>query len=107
MRIITKFAQLHYKYGSIIDGHKIFEGILNNYPGRTDIWSMFIDMELSVKRYNEVRNLFERVVNTKLSTKKMKKFLQRYLKFEKEYGTEDGQEHVKEIARKYIEMKIG
>ena len=35
----------------------------------------------------------------------MKKFLQRYLKFEKEHGNEKTQQHVKEIAKNYVEMK--
>jgi hypothetical protein len=66
---------------------------------------MFLDAEMNAKRYDEVRNIFERCVNLKLSTKKMKQFLQRYLKFEKDFGDEKTQEHVKKVAKEYIEMK--
>lgn len=81
------------------------EGILNSYPNRTDLWGMFIDFEMGAERYDEVRNIFERLVHLKLSTKKMKSFLQRYLKFEKDHGDLTTQTHVKKIAEKYIQTK--
>jgi rRNA biogenesis protein RRP5 len=105
LKVISKFAILHYKYGSIIDGHQIFEQLISNYPKRTDIWSMYIEAEKNAKRMEQVRNLYERVVNLNLSTKKMQSFLKRYLKFEKEQDSEEGQEHVKQLARDYIAMK--
>jgi rRNA biogenesis protein RRP5 len=105
LRLITKFAAFHYKFGSIMDGHKIMEGILTSYPNRTDIWGMFLDLELAANRVEQVRSIFERVVHLKLSSKKMKNFLQRYLNFEKENGDEATQVHVKEIAEQYIEAK--
>lgn len=106
LRLITKYASYHYKHGSIIDGHQIIQGILNTHPNRTDIWSIFLDLEISSERFEVVRSIFEKIVNLKLSTKKMKHFLQRYLQFEKEHGNEEQQEHVKEIAKKYIQGKI-
>jgi rRNA biogenesis protein RRP5 len=105
LKILSKFAVIHYKFGSIIDGHQIFEQLVANYPNRTDLWSMYIDTELASKRYDQVRQLYERVVTLNLSTKKMQSYLKRYLKFEKEYGTEEGQENVKQLARDYIARK--
>jgi rRNA biogenesis protein RRP5 len=105
LKAITKFALVHYRYGSVVDGHKIFEEVLSNNPKRTDIWGMFIDAEMAAKRNEEVGRIYDRVVNLNLSTKKMKSFLQRFLKFEKEHGTPEGVERVKQIARDYIAMK--
>jgi rRNA biogenesis protein RRP5 len=105
LKAITKFALIHYKYGSVTDGHKIFEEVLANNPKRTDIWGMYIDAEMNARRHEQVGHIYDRVVNLNLSTKKMKSFLQRYLKFEKEHGTPEGVERVKQIARDYIAMK--
>lgn len=88
-----------------MQGNKLFESIVQSYPSRTDIWSMFIDAELNASRIDQVRSLFTRVVALKLSTKKMKNFLQRFLKFEQKHGSEENQEHVKQLARDYISAK--
>ena len=66
---------------------------------------MFIDIELSSNRIEEVRTLFERVVSLNLSPKKMKTFLKRFLQFEKQHGTQENVENVKNIAKEYIERK--
>jgi rRNA biogenesis protein RRP5 len=76
---------------------------LNENPNRTDIWSLFLDFEISAKRYDEVRNIFERVCSLKLSSKKMKNFLKRFITFEEKYGDEDGVNLVKQIAKKYVD----
>lgn len=41
---ISKFAQLEYKSGEPDQGQTMFENILSNYPKRTDIWSIYLDM---------------------------------------------------------------
>jgi len=66
---------------------------------------MYIDAEMNAERMDQVRNLYERVVHLNLSTKKMQGFLKRYLRFEKDQQSEDGQEHVKQLAREYIALK--
>jgi hypothetical protein len=35
----------------------------------------------------------------------MKSYLKRFLKFEEEYGDQEGVEHVKSIAKDYLEQK--
>ena len=44
--LINKFAQLEYKLGDVERGRTMFEGIVSNYPKKTDIWSVYIDMEI-------------------------------------------------------------
>ncbi|KAF9972061.1 rRNA biogenesis protein rrp5, partial [Modicella reniformis] len=46
IKTITKFAQLEFKYGEPERGRTIFEGVMSNYPKRTDLWSVYIDMEV-------------------------------------------------------------
>ena len=47
--------------------------------------------------------LYERIVHLKWSSKKMKHFLKRYLTFERQHGDEATAEHVKDLARAYVE----
>jgi len=105
----SKFAVQLYKYGdNVLDARNAMEDIIQNNPKRSDVWSIYLDCEqqhTNDKRY--MREIFERVCNlTTLSTKKMKSFLQRYLKFETQHGDVEGVEHVKKIAKEYIQNKL-
>eukprot|EP00742_Colponemidia_sp_Colp-10_P002144 GILJ01002291.1.p1 GENE.GILJ01002291.1~~GILJ01002291.1.p1 ORF type:complete len:1257 (+),score=280.24 GILJ01002291.1:184-3954(+) len=103
LKVISKFALLEFKYGAAERGRTMFEGILSSYPKRTDLWSIYIDMEIKVGNLDITRRLFERCISLRLSSKKMKFFFKRYLEFEKEVGTEETIEHVKQKAREYVE----
>ena len=46
VEVLSKFAQLEFRYGSAERGRTVFDGILSSYPKRVDIWSIYIDMEL-------------------------------------------------------------
>jgi len=46
LKVISKFAQMEFKFGEAERGRTIFESILSNYPKRTDLWSVYLDMEL-------------------------------------------------------------
>mmetsp|Transcript_5676 Transcript_5676/g.16878 ORF Transcript_5676/g.16878 Transcript_5676/m.16878 type:complete len:151 (+) Transcript_5676:5446-5898(+) len=102
------------RYGSAERGRTVFEGLVGNLPKRVDLWGIYLDMEARLVRQqsetskpdlSKVRMLFERCCTLDLSTKKMKYFFKRYLEFEKEFGTDDRVEAVKEKAREYVESK--
>ena len=111
IKAISKFAQLEFKFGSSERGRTIFESLLANYPQRTDLWSMFIDTEMAHlgSRGNgsgglsPIRALFDRVISLKLSAKKVQSFFKKYLAFEKEHGSPETVEVVRQKAREYIE----
>lgn len=103
--VISKMAQMEFKHGSPERGRTIFEGIVSNYPKRVDIWGIYIDMELKLGDHSAIRNLFEKVTTLNLSSKKMRYFFERYLKFEREYGTKETVAHVREKARQYVLSK--
>jgi hypothetical protein len=42
--MISKFAQLEFKYASSEKGKDLYEGILVNYPKRSDVWLMYASM---------------------------------------------------------------
>ncbi|KAJ3043804.1 Protein RRP5 [Rhizophlyctis rosea] len=103
VKTICKFAQMEFKYGEPERGRTIFEGIMSNYPKRVDLWSVYLDMEIRNGDVAITRRLFERVIKLKLSSKKMKFFFKKYLDFEKNKGTPEGVEHVKQAAVAYVE----
>ncbi len=50
--------------------------------------------------------LFARICGLPLSSKKMKFFFKRYLAYEKQHGDATQVEHVKELARTYVQQKM-
>jgi len=112
VRVILKFAQLEYRFGSAEQGRTLFEGLVGNFPRRLDLWSVFLDMEtLSLRNGSgpeaeQVRSLYRRSCSLELSSKKMKFLFQRFLSFEKEFGTTKTVEAVKELARDYVASRM-
>ena len=55
MSLIVKIAQLEFKYGEVERGKTMFENIVNNFPKRTDLWSVYIDMTIQQADNDAVR----------------------------------------------------
>lgn len=70
VKTISKFAQLEFKLGDAERGRTIFEGIMDSYPKRLDLWFVYIDMEIKQKNVTGVRALFDRVLAQRLSSSK-------------------------------------
>lgn len=102
---IAKFAQMEFKHGEPERGKTMFENILSNYPKRTDLWSVYVDMVIKTDDVDAVRQLLDRVIHLKLSAKKMKFFFKKYLDFEKTHGDDKHIEYVKKKAFEYVESK--
>ncbi|GAA5904744.1 Rrp5p [Sporobolomyces salmoneus] len=105
VKTISKFAQLEFKLGDAERGRTIFEGIMDSYPKRLDLWFIYIDMEIKQRNVEGVRALFERVLANRLSSKKGKSVFKKWLTFEKEFGDEDGVETVKERAVEFVQSR--
>lgn len=80
--VLSFYARLLFSQNQAEKGRTTFEAILNNYPKRTDIWSVYLDCEIKHKHIKQVRNLFERCITLKLKPKKIQFFFKRYLEFE-------------------------
>ncbi|KAK2175873.1 hypothetical protein NP493_701g01000 [Ridgeia piscesae] len=104
--MIAKYAQMEFKFSEPERGRTMFENILSNYPKRCDLWSVYIDMLTKLGDPEPVRQLFERVIQLKVSVKKMKFFFKKYLEFEQRHGTEESVEAVKQKATDYVESKV-
>ena len=48
-------------------GRTLFEGILESQPKRLDLLSVFVDLEVKACNFNNVRNLFKRSLERKLT----------------------------------------
>ncbi|XP_071166290.1 protein RRP5 homolog isoform X3 [Mytilus edulis] len=105
VEIIAKFAQMEFKHGEPERGKTMFENILSNYPKRTDLWSVYVDMVIKTADIEAVRHLLDRVIHMKLSAKKMKFFFKKYLDFEKSHGDTKHADYVKKKAFEYVESK--
>ena len=44
--MIARFARLEFEFGSVERARTVMEGIVTNYPKRTDLWSVYLDMEV-------------------------------------------------------------
>ncbi|KPP72797.1 protein RRP5-like, partial [Scleropages formosus] len=103
--LIAKFAQLEFKYGDVERGKSMFDRTLSNYPKRTDLWSIYIDLMIKHGTQKEVRELFDRVIHLSVAVKRIKFFFKRYLEYEKKNGTPESVQAVKEKALQYVEAK--
>eukprot|EP00930_Biecheleria_cincta_P038144 TRINITY_DN26206_c0_g1_i1.p1 TRINITY_DN26206_c0_g1~~TRINITY_DN26206_c0_g1_i1.p1 ORF type:complete len:1998 (+),score=467.03 TRINITY_DN26206_c0_g1_i1:33-5996(+) len=111
--VVTKAALLEYQFGSPERGRSIFEGLLDSYPKRTDLWSIYLDAHIKAHTppkvpaadFQEVRALMERCCAMKLKATKMRFFFKRWLDFEKKWGDADSQEIVRKKAREFVESQ--
>jgi rRNA biogenesis protein RRP5 len=109
--VVSKAALLEYQQGSAERGRSIFEGLLDSYPKRTDLWSVYIDAHIKAHtppkvnkaELGEVRSLLERCCASRLKVAKMRFFFKRWLDFEKRFGDAESQELVRGKAREFVE----
>ncbi|KAI8342777.1 hypothetical protein BC941DRAFT_368731 [Chlamydoabsidia padenii] len=103
IKTIVKFAQMEFKHGEAERGRTIMEGVMNNSPKRVDLWNIYLDMEIKAGEHDMVQRLFERVTSMKFSSKKMKFLFKKWLQFEKDHGSSEDVERVKERTLAYVE----
>mmetsp|Transcript_70225 Transcript_70225/g.227362 ORF Transcript_70225/g.227362 Transcript_70225/m.227362 type:complete len:507 (-) Transcript_70225:92-1612(-) len=109
--VVSQAALLEYRHGSAERGRSVFEGLLDSYPKRTDLWSVYIDAHLAAHTpprlaaadLPAVRGLLERCCGLRLKPAKMRFFFKRWLDFEKRWGDAESQELVRARAREFVE----
>ncbi|XP_065857406.1 rRNA biogenesis protein RRP5-like [Euphorbia lathyris] len=106
IKFISQTAILEFKCGVPDRGRSMFEGILREYPKRTDLWSVYIDQEIKLGDADVTRALFERAISLSLPPKKMKFLFKKYLEYERSLGDEDKIESVKQKAMEYVETTL-
>ncbi|KAH9737718.1 rRNA biogenesis protein RRP5 [Citrus sinensis] len=106
IKFISQTAILEFKNGVADRGRSMFEGILREYPKRTDLWSIYLDQEIRLGDVDLIRGLFERAISLSLPPKKMKFLFKKYLEYEKSVGEEERIEYVKQKAMEYVESTL-
>ena len=102
---MSKLAQLEFEHGSKERGRTVFDGILAKYPKRLDLLFVHVDKEVKAGEISSARALMQKTSETatKLTDKQMKNLFRKWMKMEEEFGDEETQEHVKDVARAYVE----
>eukprot|EP00475_Leptophrys_vorax_P027567 TRINITY_DN3930_c0_g2_i2.p1 TRINITY_DN3930_c0_g2~~TRINITY_DN3930_c0_g2_i2.p1 ORF type:complete len:323 (-),score=87.40 TRINITY_DN3930_c0_g2_i2:69-1037(-) len=106
VKVTVKFALLEYKHGNVERARTLFDGVLDNFPKRTDLWSVYIDQELKVSEQEYIRALFERTIGLRLAPKKMRLFFKKYLEYEQQEGDQERVEYVKNRAREFVQAQM-
>lgn len=81
-------ALAEFQVGDPEKGRAQFEEMLSKGPGRTDLWSVYIDAEAKIAEVDRARSLLERGVNLGLRGKRAKFMWQKYVQLEQRFGTE-------------------
>jgi len=98
VEVITRFATLEFSHGDAERGRTMFDNLLASYPGRTDLWSVYVDMVAKTGDIDGARSLLQRSVKMKLNTKRMSVLLQKLVRFEEKFGTEEQIQQAKDLA---------
>ena len=109
VQMTSKFAQLEFQSpsGNAERGRTIFEGLLDSFPRKMDLWNVYLDMEQSlVKKGAEdgerARQLYSRMFDGKIKNKQAQVLFKKWLAFEEKYGDERSVDLVKAKAGEFV-----
>jgi rRNA biogenesis protein RRP5 len=102
VEVLEKYALAEFDLGSSDRARVVFEDLLSNYPKRMDLWHVYVDKETKLGNVLQARQIYDRMVSSKMSMKNMKTIFKKYLAFELAHGSIDQQEAVKSKAREYV-----
>ncbi|KAL8150493.1 hypothetical protein V2J09_020301 [Rumex salicifolius] len=106
VNFLSQVAIVQFKSGSADKGRSLFEKILQDYPKRTDLWSVYIDQEIRTGDQDLIRALFERATSLSLHAKKMKFLFKKYRDYEKSHGDEERVQYVVQKVKEYVESTM-
>ena len=105
INLTTKFASLEFRSpnGDPERGRTLFEGLLDQFPKRWDLWNVLLDLEIKVGDKDNVRRAFRRVTERKgLKAKQARWFFKRWLEWEEKEGDAKKVAEVKEKAAEFV-----
>jgi rRNA biogenesis protein RRP5 len=112
--ITSKFAQLEFQSasGHAERGRTIFEGLLDSFPKKMDLWNVYLDMEQALVRQgledNErIRGLYDRIFAGKIKNKQAQVFFKKWLRFEEHHGDGQSVDRVKAKAAEFVRQRQG
>ena len=104
--LLIKYGQIQYKFEFVEEARNTFESILRNYPKKSNVWSIFIDLEIKYGSKDKVRSLFEKVLTVDFKIKILKNMIKKYLEYETKNGNHKSVEHVKKLTQELISKKL-
>ncbi|KAK8849492.1 hypothetical protein IAR55_004826 [Kwoniella newhampshirensis] len=99
---IEKMALLEFKHGDAERAKTLFEGLVDRFPKRLDLWGVYIDQLAKISDIQGVRGLIDRALDQKLTSKKAKFLFKKWLMIEQRIGDAQGQEKAKTRARNWV-----
>lgn len=101
-QLTAKFGALEYTSpnGDIERGRTVFEGLVDAWPKRGDLWDTYVDLERAKGEEEYVRGLFERMAKAKMKKKRARWVFKRWLEFEEGVGGDS--ERVKRLAAEWV-----
>ena len=105
--LTSKFAALEFKSanGDPERGRTLFEGLLDVWPKKGDLWDMYLSLEIAHGDQDKVRGLFERMIKLKGKKKRTLGIFGQWAKWEEQVGNKKGVEKVKTLEREWREKK--
>lgn len=70
VEMTQKMAVLEFRHGDAERGKTLFEGILDRYPKKLDVWSVYVDQVAKMGDIQSARGLFERLLEMKQNNKR-------------------------------------
>lgn len=107
LHLTAKFAALEFrsKNGDPERGRTIFEGLIDTYPNRAEIWDQFLDLERVRGETENVRGLFERMVGVRMKPRRARYVFKRWVEFEEGVGEKKRVERVRKLAEDWVEKR--
>jgi rRNA biogenesis protein RRP5 len=102
VEVVRKFGQLEFKKGDPEQGRTLFEGLIADVPKRIDLWNVYIDQEIKKEEKKKAEELFERVLQRKITRKQAKFFFGKWLELEEKNEDAKGADYVKAKAQQYV-----
>ena len=114
IRITSKFAQLEFQSpsGNPERGRTIFEGLLDSFPRKMDLWNVYLDMEQSLvgqglEDSERARQLYGRIFAGRIKNKQAQVFFKKWLAFEEKHGDQRSVDGVKARAGDFVRRRLG
>jgi rRNA biogenesis protein RRP5 len=104
--LTQKFAALEFKSanGDAERGRTIFEGLVETWKSKGDIWDMYVDLEKSHGDEEKVRALYERMTKVGKASR-VRGVFKKWVEWESEVGNRKGVEKVKALQGQWLEKK--
>jgi len=106
----SRFAQIEFEFGSPERARTIFEGLMDKYPKKLDLWFVYIDKEVKHGSLEAARRIFEKLTGSNgvkgvgiKKDKRMKAVFKKWFQIEKRLGDEESMGLVQKYATEFVE----